>query len=149
MRTRKTLEQIPQGSPLHGFTLIELLICITIVIVLAAVVFAMTGKIRTNAQQTSAVSAMRQIGFANVAYYTENNGDINVVRDRGEWGPYEGPGTAWTSNSFMGRMQPFLFSGIDDTNEKSLNKAITASMSELLGTKDLKPWPAPFSAESL
>jgi prepilin-type N-terminal cleavage/methylation domain-containing protein len=121
MKTTQPILFHPGSARHRGFTLIELLICITIVIVLAAVVSAMTGKVRANAQQTNAVSAMRQIGIANVAHYTENNGDINVVRDKGEWGQFEGPGTAWTSNSFMGRMQPYLFSGIDDKNEKSLN----------------------------
>jgi len=103
----------PRRSPCHGFTLVELLVTITIIIVLASLSFSITGKIRASAQQTTLLSAMRQIGIANVGYSAENNGDINVIRDASEKGPYEGGGgDKWFTNSFMGRMQPFLFGGL-------------------------------------
>jgi prepilin-type N-terminal cleavage/methylation domain-containing protein/prepilin-type processing-associated H-X9-DG protein len=135
---KTTLTGIPQGKPRRGFTLVELLVSITIIIVLAALVFAVTGKIRASAQQANAVSAMRQIGIANVAYYSENNGNINVIRDATEKGSYEGTGGKWVGNSFMGRMQPYLFSGLETSDQKKLATAITISLSELLGTTDLR-----------
>lgn len=116
----------------------ELLISITIIIVLAALVFIITSKVRDNARQANAVSAMRQIAIANVGYYTENSGNINVIRDANEKGQYEGKGGKWVSDSFNGRMQPFLFSGIEEDNEKAVAKSITEAMEQLLGTTDLK-----------
>lgn len=127
-----------KGKPQQGFTLVELLVTITIIVTLAALVFAVTGRVRTQAQQANAVSSLRQIGIANVAYSAENNGAINVVRDAGEKGPYEATGGKWVSSSFMGRMQPYLFSGLESTDQKRLGEQITASLSQLLGTKDLR-----------
>ncbi len=67
------------------------------------------------------MAALRQIGIAHVAYASENNGAINVVRDVGEWGSgHEGPGNKFASNSFWGRMQPHLFAGIETNDEKAL-----------------------------
>lgn len=129
---------IPQAKPRQGFTLVELLVSITIIIVLAALVLVVTGKIRASAQQANAVSAMRQIGIANVGYYSEHNGNINVIRDANEKGTYEGTGGKWVGNSFMGRMQPYLFSGLETSDQKKLAAAITTSLSALLGTTDLK-----------
>ena len=132
-----TLIGIPRGKRRHGFTLVELLVTVTIIIVLAALVFAITGKIRTNARQANAVTALRQIGIANAAYYTENNGAINVIRDAGEWGKYEGNGMKYASNSFIGRMQPYLFAGIGTTDEKALAAEIKSSLSSLFNTSNL------------
>jgi prepilin-type N-terminal cleavage/methylation domain-containing protein len=122
-----------------GFSLVELLVSITIIIVLAALVFLVTGKIRASAQQSRAVSSLRQIGIANVSYSAENNGAINVIRDTGEWGSgHEGPGSRYASNSFVGRMQPYLFAGIESNDEKILNAGLKTSLSALYGTSDLK-----------
>lgn len=128
----------PQGKRHRGFTLVELLVVITIIVVLAALATVGVGKIRNSAHQANAVSSMRQIGIANVAYYTENNGAINVIRDAGEKGAYEGAGGKWVSGSFMGRMQPYLFAGLETSDQKRLGEQITASMSQLLGTSDLR-----------
>ena len=138
MKIETTHVGSPQGRPRQGFTLVELLVVITIIIVLAALVFVVTGKIRANAQQANAVSALRQIGIANVAYYTENNGAINVIRDTGEWGSeFEGPGSAFASNSFVGRMQPYLFSGTETTNEKTFKIQTESALSDVFGTRDI------------
>lgn len=138
MKIRTTLIGIQQGKPRLGFTLVELLVTITIIIVLAALVFGVTGKIRASAQQTNAMSSLRQIGIANVAYSTEHNGAINVIRDTGEWGSgYEGPGSAYASNSFVGRMGPYLFAGLETTNEKTLAAGIKSSLGALFNTSNL------------
>lgn len=137
---------VTQGKPRQGFTLVELLVSITIIIVLAALVFAVSGKIRANAQQSNLVSAMRQIGIANVSYYSENNGSINVIRDATEKGSYEGAGGKWVGDSFMGRMQPYLFSGLETSDQKKLAASIRTSLGGLFGTTDLKTMAgSPFS----
>lgn len=126
-----------RGKPHCGFTLVELLVTITIIVVLAGLVFAITGKIRASAQQANAMSSLRQIGIANVAYSSENNGAINVIRDKGEWGPFEGPGSKFASNSFVGRMQPFLFAGIGTKDEKTLGKETESALGALFNTSNL------------
>jgi prepilin-type processing-associated H-X9-DG protein len=128
----------PQSRLKPAFTLVELLISISIIIILAGLLFVLTSRIRSNARQAHAVSAMRQIVIANVGYYSENNGVINVIRDASERGPYEGTGGRWVSDSFMGRMQPFLFPGIETTDQKQLAADLRASLSQLLDTTNLK-----------
>lgn len=138
MRTNAPSSDLSQNGTRPGFTLTELLVSITIIIVLAALIFAITGKIRSNAQQSNAVSALRQIGIANVAYQAENNGAINVIRDVGERGAFEGPGTFFASNSFMGRMQPYLFASLPAANEKALVTEMNAALAALFGTSEIR-----------
>lgn len=137
-------------SPRQGFTLVELLVTITIIIVLAAMVFTVTGKVRANAQQTNAVAALRQIGIAHVAYASENQGAINVMRDAGEVGSgHEGGGNAWVSNTFWGRAQPYLFAGIESKDQKVLSAGLKSSLKTLFNTTDLKSMAGtPFSGVS-
>ena len=127
------------SNPHFGFTLVELLVSITIIIALAALVFTVTGKIRASAQQANAVTALRQIGIAHVAYASENNGAINIMRDTGEVGSgHEGGGNAWVSNTFWGRAQPYLFAGIETKDQKLLAAEIKSSLKSLFNTTDLK-----------
>ena len=139
MKIKPTLIGVSRDKSRPGFTLVELLVTITIIIVLAALVFTVTGKIRASAQQANAMSSLRQIGIANVAYCSENNGYLNTIRDSpGEKGAYEAKGGKWVGDSFVGRMQPYLFPGSETTNQTELAKHINASLADLLGTTNLK-----------
>jgi prepilin-type N-terminal cleavage/methylation domain-containing protein/prepilin-type processing-associated H-X9-DG protein len=138
MKTNPPSSGIARNGTRPGFTLVELLVTITIIIILAALAFMVAGKFRSHAQQANAVSAMRQVGIANVGYHTENNGSINVIRDAAEKGQHEGKDGKWVSDSFNGRMQPFLFAGIGADGEKAIGLAITDSMEALLGSSDLR-----------
>lgn len=136
MKIKTTLIGVSRDKSRPGFTLVELLVTITIIIVLAALVFTVTGKVRASAQQANAMSALRQIGIANIAYSAENNGAINVIRDTGEWGEFEGPGNEYASNSFVGRMQPYLFAGIGTKNEKALKTETQSAYADLFKTSN-------------
>lgn len=143
-QNRHTLAPLRQA-----FTLVELLVCITIIIVLASIVFVATGKIRASAQQSNAVSALRQVGIAQVGYAAENGGAINLVRDPGEV-PHEGGGKGWVGNSFWGRMQPYLFAGIETKDQKVLGTRIKTSLASLFATSDLKTMAGtPFSGSNI
>jgi prepilin-type N-terminal cleavage/methylation domain-containing protein len=116
----------------QGFSLVELLVVIVIIVVLAAVAMLVTGKIRTRAYQANAMSSLRQVAAMNVAYSTENNGDINTLRWVGD--PKEGGGGAWVSNSFWGRLQPFLFPDNTNTNQPELKKELNLRLNQFLNT---------------
>lgn len=135
---KKTTTQTSLTNPTpafgRGFTLLELLVSITIIIVLAAVVFVVTGKIKAKAQQANAMSSLRQVAAFNMAYSTENNGDINTMRWGGD--PKEGGGNKWVSNTFWGRLQPYLFPDLTETNQKKLAAEIEQRLDQLFNTSD-------------
>src|ERR1043166_3524810 len=54
---------------LQAFTLIELLVVISIISVLAAILFPVCAKARASARKTTAISNLKQIGAA-IAMYT-------------------------------------------------------------------------------
>lgn len=137
MKTTQTIRLTQKLPRISGFTLIELLICITIVIVLAAVVFAMTGKIRSKAQQANAMSTLRQVAGFGVAYSTENNGDINTMRWK-EDKQTEGRGGKYVTDSYWGRLQPYFCPDIGDDNQKKLGAALKLRIGELFTTPDTK-----------
>lgn len=70
-----------------GFTLIELLICITIVALLAALLFPVFAKVRERGRQVVCLSNLRQLGMATFQYaqdfddrypYGGDPGDLNT-----------------------------------------------------------------------
>ncbi len=56
-----------------GFTLIELLVVITIIAILAAILFPAFSQAKTAAKKTTAISAQRQIGVAMMLYMESND----------------------------------------------------------------------------
>ncbi len=61
-------------SAAAGFTLIELLVVISIIAVLAALLFAAVGRMQSTASRTKCLSKLRQIQMACASYAGENNG---------------------------------------------------------------------------
>lgn len=57
----------------RGFTLIELLVVITIISVLAAILFPVFQSIRERARATACLSNQKQIGLASMMYSEDNN----------------------------------------------------------------------------
>ena len=56
-----------------GFTLIELLVVITIIAILAAILFPVFAKAREKAKQTSCLSNLRQLGVGELSYIQDND----------------------------------------------------------------------------
>jgi len=122
----------------RGFTLVELLVVITIIAVLAGVVFALTQKIKASAYRATAMTALRQVSIGNIAYSAENNGDINFLRDKTdplEGNNLKGIGDAWVKNTFWGRLQPYIFSGAEVASQSQLNKNLRLRIAELFNIK--------------
>ena len=55
-----------------GFTLIELLVVITIIGILAAMLFPVFGRVRENAYRVKCTSNLKQIGLGLAQYYDDN-----------------------------------------------------------------------------
>jgi prepilin-type processing-associated H-X9-DG protein/prepilin-type N-terminal cleavage/methylation domain-containing protein len=80
-----------------AFTLIELLTVISILVILASLLFAALPKQMENARNAQCQSNLRQIGAAVFAYAAENQGALPINTDRGLWvnqlWPYAMPDT--------------------------------------------------------
>jgi prepilin-type N-terminal cleavage/methylation domain-containing protein len=61
-------------KPYHGFTLVELLVTITIIVVLAALVFALSNRAINSAQKAVCISNLRGVGNALQICISERNG---------------------------------------------------------------------------
>lgn len=132
--TNPILHPYPINRRRTGFTLVELLIVIVIIAALASLIFGMSRKMTEKAQRVNAISALKQVGAANVAYSTENSGNINTMRYKGD--PKEGGGGKWVSNSFWGRCSPYLFSGIQALNDSQLKKELDLRLDQFFSSPD-------------
>ena len=122
------------GPALHGFTLLELLVVIGIVAVLAALGLAAMQRAKSAAAEFKSVAVLRTVCEASIRYSGENNGQINTLRWDGD--QLEGS-PKWAGDTFWGRLQPYLFPGIDTTDQRQFQQQVKAQLEKLFGTPDL------------
>jgi prepilin-type N-terminal cleavage/methylation domain-containing protein/prepilin-type processing-associated H-X9-DG protein len=73
------MKRLPPLSPRHGFTLLELLLVITIIAILAGMIFPVTGQIVARAQTTKCMANLRQIGMAAHSAANDNENRFPVI----------------------------------------------------------------------
>lgn len=77
----------------RGYTLVELLVVVTIVAVLATIVFSVASKMRESAQASKRLSNMRQSGMLLLGLAGENNGRCSYFAG--------GQSTAWNHRPYL------------------------------------------------
>lgn len=122
----------PSSPRRHGFTLIEVLIVIMIIAAMAVLTIMVSRNFIEKAYQTSALNTMRQVATANTSYALDNNGDINVLLSAGDT---RAQGDI-VSNSFWGRLIPYLFADATTTDQVLLKNDLKLRLDALFGTPD-------------
>lgn len=122
------------GTAVHGFTLMELLVVIVIVAVLAALGLGALQRAKSSANEFKSLAVLRTVCEASIRYSGENNGQINTLRWDGD--QFEGS-PKWAGDTFWGRQQPYLFPGIDATDQRQLQEQMKTQLARLFGTTDL------------
>lgn len=85
-------------SSRDAFTLLELLVVITIIAILAAILFPVFGKVRSMSKRTTCISNMKQIGTAIAMYTDDYDGCYPNTGD-----PY-----LWVGKRFRWPIMPYL-----------------------------------------
>lgn len=130
-QTQKTPPEKRPGS--RGFTLIEVMIAVAIIAVLALVVSVMARNSKKKALEASAMGPMRQVAMANVAFSLDNHSKINTLKWKDD--PEEGTG-GFVRNSFWGRLGPYLFPDVGETNQNKLKKELKLRLNSFFSTSD-------------
>src|SRR5438093_13768249 len=84
---RQTMK--PSAETRRGFTLIELLVVIAIIAILAAILFPVFARARSQARKATCASNLKQIGLAFLMYAQDSDETFPVHWDalrRGQWG---------------------------------------------------------------
>ncbi len=119
----------------------ELLIVIVIIVVIAVLALGMYRKVMMKAKIVASTSGMRQVSVGTLNYSVENQGALNRVIFSNENEllnePIPGLVDLSVSNTFWGRLQPYLFADTPTTNQPQLSAAIKRGLEVMLSTKDL------------
>ncbi len=96
----------------HGFTLIELLVVLSILALLAAILFPVFSSVRARARQTACLSNLRQIGLG-VFLYAQDEDDLfprggdAADRNTDDWRTADG-GKYWPEAHLLPSLQDVL-----------------------------------------
>ncbi len=116
------------SAAVRGFTLIELLVVVTIIAVLASLILYALQGAKRSAYEIKLLNAVRNVAQANISYSGDNNGQINTVKDPTDT-LYGKPG--WVTDTFWGRLAPYLFKGIQADDQRELQQQIRAQLAIL------------------
>lgn len=90
----------------RAFTLIELLVVISIISILAAILFPVFARARENARRTSCLSNLKQLGMG-VMQYVQDYDEMYPSTSRYTWGQFGGDNSGVTTFWFHD-LQPYV-----------------------------------------
>jgi prepilin-type N-terminal cleavage/methylation domain-containing protein/prepilin-type processing-associated H-X9-DG protein len=92
----------------NAFTLIELLVVISIIVIIAAILFPVFAQVREKARQISCLSNLRQLGSA-LVMYAQDYDETLVLNDNWDLqAPRSFDGTLKTVSDWPDLLQPYL-----------------------------------------
>ncbi len=133
-----------------GFTLVELLVVITIIVVLAAITFTVSSRVRDQAITATDSGKFRQVGIALASIAQENNGIIphgNLAKNSDGGFIYPGASIPGTDS---GQGDRFNFHELIDRNfppgsnfnpSSIYNYQTREGADSLFSSKAARPWP--------
>ncbi len=127
------------STAVRGFTLIELMVVIAIIAILVALIFYALQGTKNSANEFKLLNVIRNVAQANISYAGENNGQINMLRDPSD--PLDGSPN-WVSDTFWGRLQPYLFKNVQATTQADLAAQIRTQLAVLFNCPSLDTKPA-------
>jgi len=89
---------VPRSGRTGGFTLIELLVVVSIIAILAAILFPVFARARENARRTSCLSNLKQIGLGMMQYVQDNDERYPTYFYGSDAGSTAGPDAAHGGN---------------------------------------------------
>jgi len=91
----------------RGFTLLEMLIVVSIILVLAAILVPVAGRMKRAAQTTASISNLRQIHLMMLNYLNDHNGEYPLSVDQSPKDPPLGYETTWRRMIWESSNDPF------------------------------------------
>jgi prepilin-type N-terminal cleavage/methylation domain-containing protein/prepilin-type processing-associated H-X9-DG protein len=98
MKMKKLTQHRSMSSDRHGFTLIELLVVISIIAILAAILFPVFARARENARRASCQSNLKQLGLA-IMQYAQDYDSMYPVSSYAN--PVTPPGGYWDPGNWF------------------------------------------------